>query len=172
MTEALPADMVERFAHFSDCKLYRFWLMRQLNLMSRRRLLAMMMNPSRADAFKGDPTTTVMTGFGKRLGFGRYGAVNMDPTIQTDSRKLVLVSDEIWQTNLEAIKMALDWVDAEPGGCIITAWGCHSWLDNRMEQIFELLSGRTLFRFAENKDGSPRFPRAIRRNTELEEWAL
>lgn len=41
----------------------------------------------------------------------------------------------------------------------------------REAEVMKILGDRKLLRFGANRDGTPRFPRAIPRDIELQEWA-
>ena len=62
---------MERFAGFSPCQRYRYWLAR---IWDHSLGLACIIgqNPSKADAKVDDPTITRETGFVERLGYGGF----------------------------------------------------------------------------------------------------
>lgn len=165
----LPADMTERAAYFSPCGRYRYWLRRDLDLLNPIPLLSVLMNPSKAGAETGDPTTTVLCRNALRQGFGIHAAVNMKACIETDSTRLTDDPEEIGPLNDDAIRMALEWCD-RLGGRVLTAWGTNARLGARVGEVLELLRGRPLLRFGVTSDGGPRFPRALPRDIKLEEW--
>lgn len=57
---------------------YRLWLGREIEPEHHRRLIFLMLNPSKARGEGvGDPTQRKCDGFSKRLGFNRYGLINL-----------------------------------------------------------------------------------------------
>lgn len=172
MINELPADMCIRPAFFDDrgTWTYRYWLRRDLRGPPRP-LLGILANPSTAGYVKDDATSTIMAGFAGRWGFGILALVNLKAIVQTDSRKVTALPHEVGPLNDAAIAMALDWVDGMDGQ-IVTAWGCQPALKHRAWEVLRMLNGRTVLRFGRTRDGSPRFPRAIRGDTRPERWTI
>jgi len=156
-------------AVFSQCGRYRYFLRRDLDMLNPKPLLGILLNPSKANAHDNDPTTTVNCRFALSWGFGTWAAVNLFAWIDKDPRELPDPKEAVGPDNDMAIKLALEWVDRE-GGRVFTAWGTGGAHGNRASEVEKLLAGRSLLRLGANADGSPRFPRAIPRGTEPEEW--
>lgn len=156
-------------AVFSKCGRYRYFLRRDLDLCNRVPLLGILLNPSKAGPTTNDPTTTVNCRFASNWGFGIWAAVNLFAWVDTDPRNLPDPQQAIGPLNDEAIRRALAWVDAT-GGRVYTAWGTNGSLGGRADQVLAMLAGRPLLRLGQNQDGTPRFPRAIAKDTQPEEW--
>ena len=68
--------MTEGWAEFSDDRTYRYLLGRRISNSSRR-LLFIMLNPSRADKTDDDPTIKKCSEIAKNSGFGIFEVVNL-----------------------------------------------------------------------------------------------
>ena len=168
-------DLVARLeaaAIFSDCNQYRYFLRRNHSpLIDQRPLLWGMLNPSKAGYENNDPTTSVAIGFGRRWGFGIHAAFNAFALVDTFPSGLLKHPDPVGPDNDAYISAALKWCDALDGQ-IILAWGRHASLGGRGHDVLKLLGNRTVWRLGINGDGSPRFPRAIPKTAQPQEWQL
>lgn len=168
-------DLVARLdcrAIFSDCGQYRYFLRRNHSpLISSRPLLWNMLNPSNAGHENNDPTTTIGIGFGQAWGFGIHAAVNAFGLVDTDPKGLLNHPDPVGPENDAYIRAALEWCDALDGQ-VILAWGRGASLSGRADKMLKLLGNRTVWRLGVNNDGSPRFPRAIPKTAQPQEWRL
>lgn len=99
---------------------YRYVLTRKIDGSppSERRLLAVMLNPSKADGTYDDMTITKCLGFGSRWGYGRFRAVNFFALISTDPKGLLTVEDPIGRSNDNYLYDMLRWADD-----VWWAWG-------------------------------------------------
>ena len=145
---------MEREAHFSADRRYRYSLRRRWG--KGGRLLMVMLNPSRADERRDDPTTTFCVNRARAKGFGSYEAVNLFALVDPSPDGLRTVSDPVGPGNDAWIERAAAEADR-----IVVAWGRHGRLLARDEAVLQLLAGRRLHCFGRNADGSPRFPRAL-----------
>lgn len=145
---------MEREAHFSPDRRYRYSLRRRWR--RGRRLLMVMLNPSRADERRDDPTTTFCVNRARAKGFGSYEAVNLFALVDPSPDALRRVADPVGAGNDDWILRAADAADR-----IVVAWGRHGRLHARDAAVLALLRGRRLHCFGRNQDGSPRFPRAL-----------
>ena len=167
MTPNLSAQAI-----FSECGHYRYFLRRDHSLMlNARPLLWCMLNPSKAGEVGNDPTTTLTMNLGKRWGFGIHAAVNAFALVGTDPRCLKTHPDPVGPENDAHIRLALNWCD-DLGGHVILAWGRGAALHGRADAMLSMMAGRTVWRLGMNSDGSPRFPRAIAKTIEVEEWRI
>ena len=158
-------------AVFSGCRNYRYWLRRDLDMMNKKPLLWFMINPSLATESADDPTTRVVCNFALRWGFGIHAAVNGFAAITLNPKVMMAMDDPVGPDNDRYIKAAIQWCD-DNGGRIITAWGNPGTYRNRHLEIMEMLKGRKLLRLGVNKNGTPKFPYAIRKDVEPEEWRI
>lgn len=148
---------MQRSAGFSSSRKYRYWLRREWD----RHLpltCMIMLNPSIADAKRDDPTTTFCLGIARRDGFGRYIAVNLFALVGTDPRCIVGTSDPVGWRNDDAIQSAAQQADR-----VIVAWGVGGDIGSRGSDVLRMLRSIPLQCFGTNRNGSPRFPRALTR---------
>jgi len=75
-------------AVISKCGLYRYELVRSWNP-SLPRLYWVMLNPSKADALKDDPTVRKCIGFAKHNGYGSICIMNLSAYRATDPKELI-----------------------------------------------------------------------------------
>lgn len=158
--QRLPRTLTNRFAVFSDCGCYRYWLRRNLTGQRDRYVLWIMMNPSRANAEVNDPTTAMTTGISARHGYDVHGAVNLSALIEPDSASLTAQAGVSDPVNRQAIERALGWI-ARHRGDIVVAWGASRHLKLREAEMLIRLKRRSLLCLGRNTDGSPRFPKYI-----------
>lgn len=156
---------MNREADFSTCRKWRFSLRRRW-LIGAGQLTAVMLNPSKADEARDDPTTTFMVRLAQRLGMDRYEAVNLFAMVDTDPRALTRGFNPIGDGNDAAIIQAADRADK-----IVIAWGNGGELMDRGQSVLDLLHAQTLYCFGRTQSGAPRFPRALRRDVKLIEWS-
>jgi len=148
---------MEREAHFSPDRRYRFSLRRRWG--AGPGLLMVMLNPSRADAERDDPTTTFCVNRARERGFGRYEAVNLFALVDPSPAALRTVEDPVGRGNDGWIRRAAKRADR-----IVVAWGRHGRLLDRERKVLTILRDDTLSCFGHNADGTPRFPRALPRD--------
>ncbi len=151
-----------RGARFSPCNTWRYSLTREW-LTGNGKLAALMLNPSKADSKRDDPTTTFMVRLAQRDGFQRYEAVNLFALVDTNPAALYRHPNPIGPENDTAILAAI--YDADR---IIVAWGNNGQHLDRSRVILRLIDGRKLWCFGVTKSGEPRFPRAIPSNIVLQ----
>ena len=127
------------------------------------------MNPSRADETTNDATTTMTTNISRRHGYNVHGVINLSAVIEADSSKLTAVDGIIDAVNDLAIRRAINWIKRNTGD-IVVAWGASRHLRQREADVLNLLRNQELLCLGQNANGSPRFPRAIRRDLMLSEF--
>lgn len=158
---AITTKGMEGAAQYSDCGLYRFTLVRKWG--DGPHLVAVMLNPSKATAGKDDPTTTVMLGFARRLGFGRYTAINLFAYRATKPADMMACLDPICiPTNDRIIAKVLASADA-----VLVAWGTGGRFLSRDLKVIDMLADYDALCFGHTKDGDPKFPRALRKDAPL-----
>ncbi|MEO9874007.1 MAG: DUF1643 domain-containing protein [Anderseniella sp.] len=163
---SLPRNMTDRLAVFSTSGKNRYWLRRNLTGDTGRHVLWIMMNPSRANETTNDATTTMTTNISRRHGYDVHGVVNLSAVIEADSTKLTATDGAADLLNDQAINRALGWIRRQRGDVVI-AWGASKHLKRREAQVMKQLRRHNLLCLGHNSDGSPRFPRAIRRDVSL-----
>lgn len=130
-------------AIISPCEKYRYTLWRKFKN-DGKKILFVLTNPSKADAFIDDPTVTRLISFGKREGASEICLVNPFAYRATDPKDLRKAAkagvDIVGPENLERIFLALDQCDL----CIV-GWGTNGDFKD---------SGRNMMKFIEkNKPG-------------------
>lgn len=153
--------LVQRSARFSPCGTYRYTLGRVWD--ARLPVAAgVLLNPSKADTTRDDPTTSQWINRLSRLGYGSWRAANLFAAVGTDPKCLLAMADPVGLENDTAIMDVLD------GAAIqIIAWGTGGALHFRDAEVLDMLNGRELWCLGHNADGSPRFPRAVPINQSL-----
>ncbi len=165
----LPRNMTSHLAVFSASGQQRYWLRRNLTGRTGNHVLWIMMNPSRADESTNDATTTMTSNISRRHGYDVHGVVNLSAVIEADSTRLTAsdgISDPL---NDQAISRALSWIRRHRGDIVI-AWGASRHLKHCETRILAQLRRRQLLCLGRNRDGSPRFPRAISRDATLKDF--
>ena len=107
-------------AVFSDDRRYRYLLRRRVGE-SGKRVLFIMLNPSRADETRNDATIRRCIGFARDWGFGVLEVVNLFALMSTDPKALLQADDPIGPDNDDAILSALKLADT-----VVLAWGNHA----------------------------------------------
>ncbi len=147
--------MLARSARFSANGTYRYTLTCVWND-SRPMAAGVLLNPSKADALRSDPTTSQWVNRLNHLGYGGWRAANLFAAVGTDPKCLLSMADPIGPDNDAAILEVLDGAALK-----IVAWGKGGSLHSRDREVLEMLHGYDLWCLGYNKDGSPRFPRAV-----------
>lgn len=157
-------------ASISPCERFRFWLRRNDAALSGPPVVFVMLNPSTADAIADDPTIRRCLGFARRWRHQCFGVVNLFSLRATDPRQLKARLDEDREARAENDEWILEaafWA-RDHGGRVVAAWGAHGDLDDRAEEVRDLL-GRPLFRIGPSTArGHPRHPLYLRGSLPLE----
>ena len=119
---ALPP--VSRSALISPCGRYRYELWRRWDA-DRPTLYVGMLNPSKADAERDDPTVRKVIGFGRRLGAGAIAIWNLYAYRATNPRELTQVFDPIGPYNDAFLERLFVRARLE-GAICVAAWGAHA----------------------------------------------
>lgn len=172
------------WARFSDDRTMRFRLARSLDskpLEIEGGIVAAdlcvtfaMLNPSKADAFKPDPTVTRGMSFARAFGADVYQAVNIHPVMSTDPDGMYEWANmpapewrEIQRINNEEIRLAC------VGAKVIAAWGTHGAFMAQGNAVREFLQreGKPLFHLGLTKHGHPKHPLYLKGGTEPQLWS-
>ncbi|TLP46975.1 DUF1643 domain-containing protein [Cohaesibacter sp. CAU 1516] len=153
-------------ALYSPCETYRYALTRQWDE-SGKKLLFIMLNPSKATELKNDPTIERCERRARALGFGGFRACNLFAFRATDPRDLKKAKDPIGPDNLSQLMQAARWADV-----ILCAWGTHGAHMGLGPAIKSLLlsQGHSLQHLGLSKEGHPRHPLYVSYETQLERW--
>lgn len=152
-------------AIFSPCRQYRYLLRRRVGF-GERSCLFVMLNASKADEQRNDPTIRRDIGFAKAWGYGWLEAVNIFAWAATDPRELYKVDDPIGPENDHYIAEA-----ALRNDIVIVAWGNHGAYLGRGQEVMQMLLGicpGKIYHLGLTKEGHPRHPLYVSRATPLE----
>lgn len=164
---ALVTDRAEDFAEaatatFSADRAYRYLLTRQWD--DRPPAVFAMLNPSKADAFRTDPTATRCAAFARRENCGGYVIVNLFGLRATDPRELRRHPDPVGPVNDRFIRE-----QCTAGRLVITAWGAHGRLHDRDRAVLAMLREKevALCCLGLTVGGAPRHPLYMAGNSPL-----
>lgn len=146
-----------------------------------RRLVAIGMNPSTADAFDPDPTVTRELGFARSWGCSLYSKGNLygwrepKPKYMWGAHRSGV--DIVGPHNDDAIRTMLTML-ARDGGVALACWGrMHSSGDKVLQEMRVLAVCRIAHEvgvrwqcLGKNADGSPKHPLYLPRTAQLEPW--
>jgi len=160
------ADGRASTAVYSSCEKYRYALTRVWDD-DGRRLLFVMLNPSKATERANDPTIERCERRARQLGYGAIGIVNLFALRETDPGRLKKASRPVGPENTAELKKAADWSDD-----ILCAWGVHGTHRNQADSVVPLLQacGKPLLTLGLSKQGHPRHPLYISYKTIPQPW--
>ncbi len=166
VTRLHSAAGVESEAVYSPCQRYRYSLTRVWNPAAKR-LLFVMLNPSKATEIANDATVERCERRARRLDYGAMGVCNIFAWRETSPGLLKKVPHPVGPLNDKAIRQAAKWADH-----ILCAWGAHGDHRDQSQRAAELLSGcgRPLFALGQTKAGHPRHPLYVGYDTPLVRW--
>lgn len=144
-------------ALWSSCGTYRYALSRSWNA-DLPRLLAVMLNPSRADAAQNDPTVTRVAGRARANGYGALRVLNLFALAATDPGALPRSADPVGPCNDAVLRDSLAMWNAS---AVLCAWGArHARHMNRDRVVLGVLhaSGLPLLHLGLTRQGAPRHP--------------
>jgi hypothetical protein len=141
-------------ATYSDCERYRYALTRTWDA-GGKRVLFVMLNPSKATEVQNDPTVERCERRARALGFGAFQVTNIFAWRDTDPFQMRKAKDPIGPGNDAAILAGVAWADQ-----VIAAWGTHGAHMNRGPQMTTLLqgTGKPLYTLGLSKHGHPKHP--------------
>lgn len=149
---------------------YRYRLWRAWD--DRPRVLWIMLNPSRADAEKNDPSIRRVVDFSRRWGFGGCEVANMFAWRATDPKVLLKekaagrdIVGDLNDTNIEAL--------AHTSSLIVAAWGAKACEIGRREldvRVLLLRLGHRVSCLGKTKTGAPRHPLYVKATQPLEDF--
>jgi hypothetical protein len=134
-----------------------------------KRVAFIMLNPSEANALVDDPTLRRCVGFGRDWGYdgllvaNLYSIKGADPDLIDFKAQGDLLSDRINEAVLDDVMSSAD--------LVVAAWG-----QNAMGAVAEQLrglardAGCALHHLGLNKDGSPKHPLYLAKDTKPEKW--
>lgn len=154
-------------AIISECGLYRYALTRTWDP-SLPTMIFVMLNPSTADATEDDNTIRRCIGFAKREGYGTIIVVNLFAYRATDPSELLAVDDPVGPENDAFVSSIIQ----RQAGRVVCGWGTTKIARTRLDwfrRVIEDTCGRVECLGA-NKDGSPKHPLYLPKNSPLKTW--
>jgi hypothetical protein len=175
----LSSADVARAATFSPDGRYRYCLERQWDHTFPHQLPTatfLLLNPSKADDQKDDPTTAGLIRKCRRLGFGGFRIVNLFAFVATDAGDLVDVPDPVGPVNDRAILNAA----TAPGAIVVCGWGVGARRGHALKKLIQarahsvdvlrLLGNAPLHAFGVTRDGNPGHPLFLPDAAKLVRW--
>lgn len=153
-------------AVYSDCERYRYALTRTWDD-SGKRVMFVMLNPSKATEVQNDPTVERCERRGRALGFGAFQVTNIFAWRETNPHLMRKAGEPIGAENDATIRAGADWADQ-----IIAAWGTHGAHLDRGAAVAQLLrqTGKPLYTLGLSKAGHPKHPLYIAYSQKPEHW--
>lgn len=144
-----------RNAILSTCSTYRYELTRTWDS-TKPRLLFVLLNPSKADDTKEDPTSRKCIGFAERMGFGGITIVNLFAYRATDPADLKRAGFPAGPRNSDTLVEAM-WAHRD----IVLGWGAHGRRHKELTgyvTTMAMLSGARVHVLRRLVDGVPEHP--------------
>lgn len=153
-------------AAFSECGLYRYRLTRRW-AMQGGLINFVMLNPSKANELRNDPTVERCERRARQLGFGAFCVTNIFAWRDTDPTAMRQASEPNGPQN-DDILIAT----AAASDRIIAAWGAHGEHLGRGPEVAAMLreAGLQLYHLGLSKHGHPRHPLYIPYERQPELW--
>jgi hypothetical protein len=153
-------------ALYSDCELYRYGLTRIWDA-GGRKLLYIMLNPSRATEEQNDPTIERCERRAVALGYGGFRVCNLFGLRETDPAKLKLHEAPEGPDNDLVLIDACLWADD-----ILCAWGVHGVHRDRASRVEAMLRAtkEPLFSLGLTRHGHPRHPLYVSYSVRPQPW--
>lgn len=156
----LPLRLIDQRAVISGCGLYRYWLMRDIDILSDKILVFIMLNPSTADHTQDDPTIRRCMNFARAWGYGKLIVVNLFAFRATDPSQLWAQKtiDPIGPDNDLAIEEAV-LIAKLNDGIVVCAWGSHGKYMDRGNQVIGMIDiNDNIYYLKMSKSGQPCHP--------------
>ncbi len=124
----------------------------------------LMLNPSKADEVRSDPTVTRSKGFARRWGYGKLWVCNIFALRSTDPKKLMTAADPIGVENDKHILERAAVADK-----IVCAWGNHGKHIDRGNLVLRMLESvdltDKLYHLGLTKHNQPKHPLYLKADT-------
>lgn len=166
VTRRHSAEGRDSEAVYSPCERYRYSLTRVWDPEGRR-LLFVMLNPSKATELANDPTIERCERRARRLGYGGFRVCNLFALRETDPARLRRAGRPVGPANPTRLADACDWADD-----ILCAWGVHGTHRGQDKPVTAILaaSGKPLLALGATKEGHPRHPLYVAYDIRPEPW--
>ena len=154
ITRTHDADGRTSTAVYSQCEKYRYALTRTWDA-DGKRLLFVMLNPSKATEMANDPTIERCERRAKLLGYGAFRVCNLFALRETDPTRLKRARRPEGPENNGQLTAALEWCDD-----VLCSWGVHGVHRDQAAKLLPLFqdSNKPLLALGITKDGHPRHP--------------
>lgn len=154
ITRHHQTDTSTSWATYSDCETYRYALARTWDATGKR-VMFVMLNPSKATEQANDPTVGRCEARAKALGYGAFMVTNLFSLRETDPHKMRKHAAPEGEGTDQALLDGATWADTT-----IAAWGVHGVHRDRHLAVRSLFAGakETLHCLGLSKEGHPRHP--------------
>lgn len=168
VTQLFPSETSpECSASFSEDRVYRYTLHRTWDLL-RRPMVWVLLNPSTADETKDDPTITRCQGFARREGCGGVVILNLFGLRSPHPEDLEKGTEPNGPGNAQIVHVVI--ADAlSRGNRVVVGWGAYKKVQ-RSDTYGTLWHHYGLMCLGKNKDGSPKHPLYMPKDTPFEPW--
>ncbi|WP_439150031.1 DUF1643 domain-containing protein [Sulfitobacter sp.] len=153
-------------AVYSDCETYRYSLTRVWET-SGKRLLFVMLNPSKATEVDNDPTVERCERRARALGFGAFQVTNIFAFRETNPKLMRQADDPVGPDNDQILREGVAWADV-----VIAAWGTHGAHLGRGTEVAQFLRrlDAPLHHLGLSIAGHPKHPLYISYSRQPEVW--
>jgi hypothetical protein len=145
-------------AYFSDCRKYRYWLLRVWDE-SKPMVQLVGLNPSTANEDTNDPTIESIIRITMNLGYGGFYMTNLFAFISSNPEDLRTCTDPL-NDNDRQLLIVRSRVEA-----VIFCWGAFPMAEYRAKIVKEKLCPAKCF--GKNKGGSPKHPLYLKATSTL-----
>jgi len=135
--------------------------------MSGKRLLFVMLNPSKATEVDNDPTVERCERRARALGFGAFQVTNIFAFRETNPKLMRQADDPVGPDNDQILREGVAWADV-----VIAAWGTHGAHLGRGTEVAQLLRrlDAPLHHLGLSIAGHPKHPLYISYSRQPEAW--
>ncbi len=151
---------IRRSADFSPCRTWRYTLVREWDD-SLPRLLFVLLNPSTAGEHRDDPTNIRAIRFAMKWGYGSVVFVNLFAVRTPEPRVMMNAVDPVGPDNDRHIREQVERADL-----VVVAWGVHGTHRRRNKKVLADLADVNLCCLGRTKDGHPKHPLYLPKNSE------
>lgn len=146
---------------------YRYWLYREWEdeFVLPATCVFIMLNPSKADGKKDDPSVRKCVGFARRWGFGKLMIVNEFAYRATNPDELKKVKDPIGRFNDVYIRQALQ----DVGGAVC-AWGGKGGYLGQDSKVLSILDSSSVDPYIIGPNNKPNHPLYLPYDSQLRRW--
>ena len=166
ITRHHETETTRSWASYSDCDTYRYALARTWDPKGRR-VMFVMLNPSKATELSNDPTVGRCEARARALGFGAFQVTNLFALRETDPHLMRKHPAPVGPATDDSLLSGAAWADVT-----IAAWGVHGVHQNRHNAVQDLFAqaGVPLHCLGLTKDGHPRHPLYLSYATPVAPW--